>query len=99
MGKIKELVNKIKELVNKIKTIFQNLVSKIGKDKVLHFIYAFVITLIPGLIFGNFFGLAAGLCASLLKDVYKKYGEDGAGWDWKNIAADVIGIVAAMLLL
>lgn len=92
-------MEKIKELVNKIKTVFQDLVSKIGKDKVLHFIYAFVITLIPGLIFGNFFGLAAGICASLLKDAYSEYREDGTGWDWKNIIADVIGIVAAMLLL
>lgn len=99
MGKIKELINKIKELANKIKTVFQNLVSKIGKGKVLHFICAFVITLIPGLIFGNFFGLAAGLCASLLKDAYGEYREDGTGWNWKNIIADVMGIVAAMLLL
>lgn len=92
-------MGKIKELVNKIKTIFQNLISKIGKGKVLHFICAFVITLIPGLIFGNFFGLAAGLCASLLKDAYGEYTENGTGWNWKNIIADVIGIVAAMLLL
>lgn len=99
MGKIKELINKIKELASKIKTVFQDLVSKIGKDKILHFICAFAITLIPGLIFGNFFGLAAGICASLLKDAYKEYEEDGTGWDWKNITADVIGIVAAMLLL
>lgn len=99
MGKIKELINKIKELVNKIKTVFQNLISKIGKGKVLHFICAFVITLIPGLILGNFFGLAAGLCATLLKDVYREYREDGTGWNWKNIIADIIGIVAAMLLL
>lgn len=92
-------MEKIKELVNKLKTVFQNLVSKIGKDKILHFICAFVITLIPGLIFGDFFGLAAGLCASLLKETYDEYREDGTGWDWKDITADVIGIVAAMLLL
>lgn len=92
-------MGKIKELVNKIKTVFQNLVSKIGKGKVLHFICAFVITLIPGLIFGNFFGLAAGVCAALLKDAYGEYREDRTGWNWKNIAADAIGIVTAMLLL
>lgn len=92
-------MGKIKELVNKIKTVFQDLVNKIEKGKVLHFICAFAITLIPGLIFGNFFGLAAGLCAVLLKDVYREYREDGTGWNWKNITADVIGIVAAMLLL
>lgn len=92
-------MERIKELISKIKTSLQKFISKVGKDKILHFICAFMITLISGLIFGVFIGLAAGLCASLLKETYDEYRKNGTGWDWKDIIADIIGIVAAMLLL
>lgn len=92
-------MEKVKELFNKVKVCIQGLISKVGKDKMLHFICSFLITIILGLLFGSFIGLAAGLCAALLKETYDEYKENGTGWDWKDVSADAIGIIIALILL
>lgn len=70
-----------------------------GRDKLLHFICSFLITVVFGLLFGGVIGFAAGFWAALLKETYDEYREDGTGWDWKDVLADVIGIIAALILL
>lgn len=92
-------MEKVKELFNKVKIYFQGFINKVGKDKMLHFICSFLITVIFGLLFGSLIGLAAGLCAALLKETYDEYKEEGTGWDWKDVSADVIGIIIALILL
>lgn len=92
-------MEKVKELFNKTKTYFQGFINKVGKDKLLHFVCSFLITIVFGLLFGGAIGLAAGLCAALLKETYDEYREDGTGWDWKDVLADVIGIITALILL
>lgn len=95
-------MERIKELISKIKTSLQKFISKVGKDKVLHFICAFIITFIIGL-FNLISGIVASIIVSIAKEIFdefrkKKY-QDGIGFSNSDLLADVIGIIIAVIIL
>lgn len=79
-----------------IKKIIQWMKSN---DKFAHFICNFLIVVILGIIFSPVIGLVAALVASFSKEAYDEFTEDGSGWDWKDVLADAIGIMAGLAIL
>ena len=69
-----------------------------SNDKFAHFICNFLIAVILGIIFNPVIGLAGAIIASLCKETYDEFTEDGSGWDWKDIIADLLGIVIGLAL-
>ena len=49
--------------------------------------------------FSTVIGLTAALVASFSKETYDVFTEDGSGWDWKDVLADAIGIMAGLAIL
>lgn len=68
-----------------------------SNDKFAHFICNFLIVVILGIIFSPVIGLAAALVASFSKEIYDEF--TGSGWDWKDVLADAIGIMAGLAIL
>lgn len=65
---------------------------KIAKDKFLHFGINFTVALLVG-IYGVIFGLGLSLG--------KEYGDSkaiGNKWDWKDIVADLLGLVVGFAM-
>lgn len=81
-----------------LKNLWNKLVGKVGRDKLLHFGIAFLIVFILGILFGEVIGLSVGLIAILGKEAYDEF-SDGTGWDWKDVLTGLIGTVAALLLI
>lgn len=82
-----------------IKNWINNIISFIKtNDKVKHVLVNFAIVLIVGL-FNIKVGVALAIVASISKELYDKFRPNGTGWDWKDIVADLIGIVIGILIL
>lgn len=79
----------ISNLINLIKT----------NDKVKHLLCNFIIVIAFGLMFNPAIGLGLALVVSLLKEVYDEYRENGTGWDWNDIVADIIGIMLGLIFV
>lgn len=93
-----EFITKCKEFINRTKLTIQNFINKIGKDKLYHFIIALLTTLIFGNIFNNVVALGVALVVSILKEIYDEYSK-GTGWNWKDLFADILGIIIGLLIL
>lgn len=65
-------------------------------DKILHFLATLIITVLFGQI-NIIIGIFASLIASFGKELYDEY--TYGGWDWKDIVADLFGIVIGILCL
>lgn len=82
-----------------IKNWINNIISLIkGNDKLKHVIINFAIVLVVG-VFNLKVGVALAIVASISKELYDKYRPNGSGWDWKDLVADLIGIVIGILIL
>lgn len=66
-------------------------------DKVMHFISCFIITLVAGFIWGAELGIAAGVLAGVAKEIYDHW-QPNNYFCWRDIQADLLGIIAASLL-
>lgn len=67
-----------------------------GKDKLLHFFMCFIATATIG-----FFSILGGILFSTGLGVGKEYGDSKAAgnrWDWWDILADAMGMVAGLVL-
>nr|DAX08760.1 MAG TPA: putative periplasmic lipoprotein [Bacteriophage sp.] len=82
-----------------IKNWINNIISLIkGNDKLKHVIINFAIVLIVG-VFNLKVGVALAIVASISKELYDKFRSNGTGWDWKDIIADLIGIILGILII
>lgn len=82
-----------------IKNWINNIISLIkGNDKLKHVIFNFAIVLIVG-IFNLKVGVALAILASISKELYDKFRPNGTEWDWKDIIADLIGIILGILII
>lgn len=79
---------KIRETMKKILAV----------DKLLHFSFSAVIVFSIGILFGIIPGIVAGIAAGFLKEAYDKFIKKSI-WDWKDIYADSVGILYAILIL
>lgn len=82
-----------------IKNWINNIISFIkDNDKLKHVLVNFAIVLVVG-VFNLKVGVALAIVASISKELYDKYRPNGSGWDWKDLVADLIGIVIGILIL
>ena len=44
-------------------------------------------------------GVALAILASISKELYDKFRPNGTEWDWKDIIADLIGIILGILII
>lgn len=58
----------------------------------------FLIVVILGIIFNPVIGLAGAVIASFCKETYDEFTEDGSGWNWKDVVADLLGIFVGLAL-
>lgn len=79
----------IKNWINKIKS----------NDKLLHLLVNLFIILLFGGLFGIVIGLSLSILASLGKESYDALRPNGTGWDWKDLLADLVGIIIGILIL
>lgn len=79
----------IKNLINKIKS----------NDKLAHLLVNLFIVVLFGWLFGVVIGLSLAIIASLCKETYDEFRPNGTGWDWKDIIADIIGILIGLFIL
>ena len=69
---------------------------KIGEDKILHFIICFVITFI-----GAFLHFLFAIIITLIIAFYKEFIDShkpGNYWSWRDILADTLGCLLAVLI-
>lgn len=86
--------------MEKIKIWINNLINLVKtNDKVKHLLCNFIIVIVFGLIFNPIIGLGLALIASLLKEIYDEYRDNGTGWDWNDIVADIIGIILGLIFV
>lgn len=89
------------KIMLKIKDLMNQLNTKIGYKKV-RMLCSFVITFIFGLL-GIIFGIFVGCLTSLIREVYNYFRftvyQEGTGFNKEDLAYDVIGIGAAVILL
>lgn len=86
--------------MEKIKIWISNLINLVKtNDKVKHLLCNFIIVIVFGLIFNPVIGLGLALIASLLKETYDEYRENGTGWNWNDIVADIIGIILGLIFV
>lgn len=71
----------------------------VSNDKLLHFLINLFSTILFGLIFGIMYGISISLLISIGKELYDKFRPNGTGWDWKDIIADLIGIILGILII
>lgn len=82
-----------------IKNWINNIISFIkDNDKLKHVLVNFAIVLVVG-VFNLKVGVALAIVASISKELYDKYRPNGSGWNWKDLIADLIGIVIGILIL
>ena len=82
-----------------IKNWINNIISFIkDNNKLKHVLISFAIVLVVG-VFNLKVGVALAMVASISKELYDKYRSNGSGWDWKDLIADLIGIVIGILIL
>jgi len=67
-------------------------------DKSKHFAVSFLLTILFGILFGALIGATITLIIGVLKEVYDKY-FGMTGFDWKDILADVGGILLGLFCL
>ena len=70
----------------------------IGIDKLYHFVACFMATIVVGVIIG----VSSGVLFALGLAIGKEYGDHkakGNHWCWYDILADVLGIIAAGLII
>lgn len=67
-------------------------------DKIKHFVGCAFLTFLGFLLTGSLIGGAViGLVAGLGKEIYDEM--YGTGFDWQDLAADVLGVLVASLIL
>jgi uncharacterized membrane protein len=66
-------------------------------DKVLHFQTCFFICTVVALLH-PVAGVLVALLAGIAKEFYDSHGR-GSGWCWYDLAADALGVIAALLVL
>lgn len=69
----------------------------IAKDKIKHFVYSALGTLVAGFILGATYGVCFGVGLGLGKE-YGDMVAKGNTWSWGDILADVVGIIVGALL-
>lgn len=83
-----------------IKTWIKTLLTKLSqKDKLYHLIINFLVVLFLGVLFSPTIGLAAAIVLSLGKEVYDEYRPNGAGWNWDDLTADLVGILLGLFVI
>lgn len=83
-----------------IKTWIKNILTNFTqRDKIYHITVNFIIVLILGVLFGPAIGLASSIIVSLGKEIYDEYRPNGTGWDWKDLLADLIGMIIGLFVI
>ncbi len=66
-------------------------------DKVLHFLVCFFVCTVVSLVHPAV-GAMVALLTGIAKEFYDSHGK-GSGWCWYDLAADALGVIAALLVI
>ena len=75
---------------------YQRVITKIGIDKIAHFFASAFLVLALNLILPWWISALITVILSFLKELLDK--KTGTYWDWKDIYADLLGIVISVIL-
>ncbi len=98
MKRPKEVYHTLRALLNKQENSMKSLEKLIysHQDEQLHFFWAFTLTIVGHKIWPPL--LLLGLLVTILKEYWDKYNPPHK-WEWRDIAAGVLGWITALLCL
>ena len=71
----------------------------VPSDKVLHFLCSAIIMGLCSVFFNPMLSCFVTLAIGLLKELYDCHKSNPTGWDWKDLLADVLGIVFVLIFV
>lgn len=77
--------------------MLRRLIQRIGTDKIAHFAVSAFLCLAAGRFLPFWAGASIALALGIGKELYDS--RTGGKWDWKDLLADLAGVLAATLIM
>lgn len=98
--------------IYKMNTLYRRLVMKVYRcvvklaaylhlpsDKVLHFLCSAIIMAVCSMFLNPTLSCFITIAIGLLKELYDCHKPNPTGWDWKDLLADLLGMVAVLIFV